>query len=174
MFDWLIGDWRTLGVLVVATLAIYLFASASERFSGLRTLAEMSAFDFVVAVAIGATVGRTATGAISVVQGCATMLTFVIAHRVVGWLRLRWPQSQVVLGQDPIVLIVDGELRDDRLTQAQLTDAEVFSILRQHQIRSVDDVELMVLESSGRFSVFRREDQPIDPRLTKDLDPSDG
>ncbi len=174
MFDWLIGDWRTVALVALSTLAVYLFASAAVRTSERRTLAEMSAFDFVVAVAIGAIVGRTATASsTSVVQGCVAILVLVAAHRLVGWIRLRWPGSQDVVDHDPVVLVVDGEICEPALEQAALTERDVLTVLRQKQIRSVDDVELLVLERSGRFSVYRRSEQPLDPRLTDDLSADD-
>lgn len=171
MFHWLIGDWRTIGLVTMATMAIYFFASAAVRGSERRTLAEMSAFAFVVAVAIGSVVGRTATsGTTSVVQGCMAIVTLVAAHRIVGWVRLRWPHAHAVVDHDPVVLISMGRLLHDHLDRARLTDRDVYTALREQGIRSIDEVELLVLEGAGKFSTYRRSDIPIDSRLTEDLD----
>ncbi len=175
MFHWLIGDWRTVGLIALATLAIYLFASAAVRGSERRTLAEMSAFDVVVAVAIGAIVGRSATaGSTSALQGAAAITTLIAAHRAVGLIRTRWPGSQDVVDHDPVVLVRDGRLLDDRLAEARVTERDVRAVLREQQVRSMDEVQLLVLEEAGKFSVYRRSDLPLDPWITEDLDRDGG
>jgi uncharacterized membrane protein YcaP (DUF421 family) len=50
-----------------------------------RTLAQLSAFDFAVAVAIGAIIGRGATASdTSFATSAVALVTFLVAHRAVA------------------------------------------------------------------------------------------
>jgi uncharacterized membrane protein YcaP (DUF421 family) len=171
MFHWMIGNWRDIGLIALGTLGIYVVVSAAVRFGGQRTLAEMSVFDVAVAVAIGAIVGRSATAdSTSLLEGSVAIVTLVAVHRLVGWLRTRWPGSQQVVDPDPTVLVHDGTILSDRLEAARVTERDLRKVLRQQQVRSVADVELLVLEQAGTFSLYLRSDEPIDAYLTSDLD----
>ncbi len=57
----LIGGVNELGWVAAKALLLYLTAVFGFRLGERRTLAEMSAFDFVAAVAVGAIVGRVPT-----------------------------------------------------------------------------------------------------------------
>ncbi len=166
MFHWLVGGWRTVGFVASSTVLIYLSTILGVRTSERRTLSEMSPFDFVVAVAIGAIVGRTATTpSPSYVQGAAAVLTLVIAHRLLGWVRLRSTGFRRTVERSPLVLVSDGSLVGVALRRAHLTDEDVYSALREHGVRSLGDVRLLILEPSGRFSLIERDNSSLDPRL---------
>src|ERR1700745_3579625 len=74
----------------VAVKVVMLFAVAviGLRLGERRTLAQLSAFDFAVAVAIGAIIGRGATAAEPLFASSAVaLLTFLAAHHLVAVLR---------------------------------------------------------------------------------------
>ncbi len=166
MYLWLLGGWRTVGFVALSTFVIYVSAVAGIRASERRTLAEMSAFDFVVAVALGSVVGRTATSADpSYVHGATAIVTLVAVHRLVGWLRIRSTRFRRVLDRPSVILIDHGRLITKALRRAHLSDTEVYAVLRQHDIAQLDAVEVLVLEGNGRFSVIRSDGPPLDRRL---------
>lgn len=47
------------------------------------------------------------------------------------------------------------------LRKERVTEAEVRSILRSQQINALDDVEAVVMESNGQFSVVPRKNQIV-------------
>jgi uncharacterized membrane protein YcaP (DUF421 family) len=139
------------------------------RVSVRRTLAEMSPFDFVVAVALGAIVGRTATTAHpSYVQGVTGVLTLVCAHRVVTWLRVRSGAVRAVLDRPPVLVVRGGRPLAAAMRRAGLTEHDIRSVVREHGLRDLDDVDELMLEPNGRFSVVPRSgparpDGPVRP-----------
>lgn len=166
----LAGRWMAYGRLrCTQHPCIYVSTVAGIRASERRTLAEMSAFDFVVAVALGSVVGRTATASDpSYIQGATVIVTLVAAHRLVGWRRIRSTRFRRLLDRPSVILIDHGRLMTKALRRAHLTDTEVYAVLRQHGVAELDAVELLVLEGNGRFSVRRRNE----PKMDRRLDPS--
>lgn len=155
MWNWLLGSWRTVGYVVLTTALIYFSTLAGVRFAERRTLAEMSIFDFVVAVSLGAIIGRTATGASSYVQGIAAVLTLLAAHRVVSWARMRSALALRVAGRPALLLVSQGEVLSGALRRAHLTVDDLYCVLREHGVGRLEDVAALVLEPRGAFSVIR-------------------
>jgi hypothetical protein len=57
---WLTGHWNETWMVAAKAVLLYMTALAGLRFGTRRTLAQMSPFDFITAVAMGAIIGRTA------------------------------------------------------------------------------------------------------------------
>ncbi|HEX3424823.1 MAG TPA: YetF domain-containing protein [Acidimicrobiales bacterium] len=170
IFTWLFGQWRTIGMVALSTVLIYLSTVGAVRVSERRTLAEMSTFDFVVAVAIGAIVGRTATTpSPSYVQGVVAVLTLAAAHRCVGWARMRWAGVRQVMEREPLVVVLDGRLCPAALRRGHLTEADLAAAAREHGLSRLDQAHLMVMEANGRFSVIRSDQPPLDGPLSPEL-----
>ena len=80
----LIGGSAELGWVAIKALLLYLTAVFGFRLSNRRALAEMSPFDFVAAVAVGAIVGRVPNSVTtSYLAGAVTLLTLLLAHRCI-------------------------------------------------------------------------------------------
>jgi uncharacterized membrane protein YcaP (DUF421 family) len=171
MFEWILGDWRTIGFVALSTVLIYVSTVAVLRFTERRTMAEMSSFDLVVVVAFGSIVGRTATAPRpSYAQAIAALVTLLVLHHIASWLRLRFAAVRRAMDRRAVVLVEAGQLRSEALAEVHLTEADVWRVMRQHEIRDVASLDLLVMEGTGRFSVFRGDDRPIDPRLLAGLD----
>ncbi len=153
---WLLGSWRTIGFVAASAALICLSVVLSVRFLGpRRTLAQMTIFDFAVAVALGTIIGRTATTARpSYVQGITAALALLVVHNGVSWLRIRIPVSRQWFGRSPITLVVDGRIDTGALRKAHLTPEDLFTALRERGVSSLADVQLALLESRGAFSVI--------------------
>lgn len=156
MEQWLGASWTDMGKVVMSTLAIYATTVVGLRIAGRRTVSQMSAFDFVVTIAIGSLVAATALSPDSRYgHGLAALLTLLAAQQVVAVVRQRIPASRRVLDFSPEPIYSNGEinLRQSPLT-AQVTEAELYSKLRHQGITSLTDVNVVVLEPDGRISIL--------------------
>jgi uncharacterized membrane protein YcaP (DUF421 family) len=146
----------------VAVKAVLLFAVAviGLRLAERRTLAQLNAFDFTVAVATGAIIGRTATAAsTSFATGAVALLTLLVLHRVVAFARRH---SRVVSAIDhPLrVLIVRGSLSQRELSRAGLTTGDVYTLLRRHGVADLSQVGYLLYEPNGRTTLIPAGEQP--------------
>jgi uncharacterized membrane protein YcaP (DUF421 family) len=173
-FAWLLGSWRTVGFVALSTLLIYLSVVVALRVGERRTLAEMSTFDFAVAVAIGSIIGRVATTREpSYVQGLAALVTLLVVHHAVTFARARSPRLKRWVERPPRVLLRDGEVLTDALRREHLTEDDLMRKLREHDVHTLDEVELVVLEAKGGFSILRRRPHGVDERVRHGIDPTD-
>ncbi len=101
----LVGGASQVGWVAVKALLLYLTAVFGFRLGERRTLAEMSAFDFVAAVAVGAIVGRVPNSSTtSYLAGAVTLITVLVTHRIVSKLR-RFPGLATLFDHPPRVLV---------------------------------------------------------------------
>jgi len=168
MWHWLLGSWRTLGYVALSTALIYFSTLAGVRLAERRTLAEMSGFDFIVAVSLGAIVGRTATTpSPSYAQGLTAVVTLLTAHRALSWVRVRSGLAQRLVSRPALLLVSMGQIVPGALRRAHLTVDDLYCVLREHGVRSIDDVTAVVIEPRGAFSVIRKGDGTVESDILR-------
>lgn len=168
---WFAGGLPRVAFVIISTLLIYASTLIGIRFGDRRALAQLNPFDFVVAVAFGSIVARTATSATpTYVEGLTALVTLLAAHRVLSIARRRSVRVRRVIDRPPVVLIRDGEIHEDAVAGADLTTSDLATLLREQGVRSVDEIELAVLEARGVVSVLRHGDTRIEPWLDCDTD----
>ena len=139
----------------VAVKAGLLYATAiiGLRLGKRRILAELSPFDFVAAVAVGAIVGRIPSASdADYLAGAVTLIVALFVHALVSYLR-RYSSVARLVDQSPRALVANGKILEDGLRRSGLCRADVESLLRQHGVHEVGDVEYLILEEGGKVSV---------------------
>lgn len=152
------SGWDQVATTAGATAVVYACALAAVRLAGRRTLAELSAFDVVVTVAIGSVVASTALpNNPSVADGIAALATLLLLQVTVAALRQRFPTAGRYLDFRPYVVASGSQVdvRRSPLT-AQLTEDDVLSRLRLRGIFDLAAVDMVVLEANGEISVVPR------------------
>lgn len=154
--EWLFTPWSTLGWIAVSAVLMLVAVVAVVRVTGLRSLAKMSSFDFVVTVAIGSILGSVVASGSPVAQGAAAVAALLGVQWLIAQFRRRSFGSKVV-DNTPILLVRDGQFLDDALTQERVTRSDVYAKLRQANVHHMDEVIAVVLETSGDISVIHGE-----------------
>ncbi|GLY63944.1 DUF421 domain-containing protein [Amycolatopsis taiwanensis] len=154
--SWLTGDWPALGTVCAKTAMLAVAALAGLRLGPRRAIAELRIFDFVVAVAIGAVIGRTATSVgTSFVIGLVVLATLIAVHVVLAWLRF-YPTASRLMDHPVEVLVTDGEIDHRRMRRCQLTEDDLHGALRQRGFYSLAEIRFVLFESQGGFTVVPR------------------
>lgn len=154
----LFGNSGALGWVAVKATLMFVVAVAGFRIGERRTLAELGVFDFVVAVAAGAIVGRTATSSTtSFATGAVALATLLVAHRLVATGRRHSWLGRLV-DQPPRLLVAHGTVQDRELARAGLTVEDVATLLRQRGVVDLDDVAYLLYEARGAVTLIRTGD----------------
>ena len=146
---------------VVLSVTAYTALVAILRISGARTLAKMNAFDLIVTVALGSTLATTILSSdIALVEAVVAFAMLVGLQFVVTWLSVRWQTLVKLVKSEPVLLVYQGEQRADQMRRARVEEAAIFQALRTQGVARLDDVEAVVLETDGSFSVISTSDRP--------------
>lgn len=149
------SGWEPLVRIVLVGIGMYAALVLFLRVSRSRTLSSMNAFDFIVTVAIGSAFGRALTAkTVALSEALVAFGLLVTLQYVVTWVQVRWPFFGRVITNPPALLYFRGEFVDEEMRRQRIAKSELQSAVRKKQFGSLEEVEAVVLESSGEFSVI--------------------
>lgn len=127
------------------------------RISGNRTLSRMHAFDLVVTVALGSTLATVILSKdVALAEGLTAFLLLIGLQFLMTWLSIRSPKAGRLIRAEPALLLYQGRFLRGQMRRSRIVEDEVRAVVRAQGIASLDDVEAVVLESDGSFSVVHR------------------
>jgi uncharacterized membrane protein YcaP (DUF421 family) len=144
-----------LRILVVGSVA-YLSLLVILRVAGKRTIAKMNVFDFVMTVAIGSTLANVLTTAqMSLADALAAFVVLIGLQFVFAWAAVRSHRVERLLNGRPALLFYRGRFRLDTMRDERVTEEEVRAAVRSAGAPRIEDVDAVILETDGVFSVLR-------------------
>lgn len=129
------------------------------RVSGKRTLSKWNSFDFIVTVALGSVLAsalistKDAFGKSILAFGLLVLFQFIIS-----WISVRSSIVQKLIKSEPSLLLYRGEMQHDVMKQQRITEGEILAALRTSGVSAIEDVDAVVLETDGSFSVIQNID----------------
>jgi uncharacterized membrane protein YcaP (DUF421 family) len=157
-------------VLVVGTLA-YLSLVVLLRFSGKRTLSKMNAFDLVVTVALGSALANVILSPeTALVEGVTALGLLIGLQFAITWLSVRSDRVSSLVKSDPSLLYYRGRFVDEAMRRERVNRHEVVQAMRQQGFASEEDVEAVVLETDGHFSVLGNPGEGAESTLARMTD----
>ena len=144
---------------VVRALCTYFFLLVVLRIGGRRTLGEMSAFELVILLIISETTQQAMVDSDpSMTNAAIAIVTLVSATLGMSLLKQRWPGVQTVAEGRPVMLIENGELKDEALKEARIGVDEILVAARSSQgLERLSQIKHAVLEAGGGISIIARE-----------------
>ena len=128
------------------------------RVSGKREITQLSAFELILLVTLGDLISQTVLQEdFSLTGGFLAVGTFTLLSILLSWIGWRFPQTRPVLDGQPTVLLTDGKVDERVLRFERLPLDDVLVAAREHSVRDLADVDLIVLEPDGTFSFFKKD-----------------
>lgn len=148
-------SWDGVLRVLLAGAAAYVSLVVLVRLSGKRTLSQLNAFDFVVSVAQGSVLATILTSSdLSFVEGVTALVLLAGLQFLVAAVSSRWPRTRHVVTADPVLLLVDGRIRQDALLRNRLTESELRQAVRMQGTGDLSRVKAVVLETNGKLSII--------------------
>ena len=149
-FDGWTGLFR---VVIVGTCA-YVALLLILRVSGKRTLAKLSAFDFVVTIALGSTLSTVLLSEdVALAEGVTAMGLLVVLQFVVAWVIARSSRWGTIIKSEPTLVYRNGFLSGAMRT-CRVSERELRQVARGEGHADLSAVQAMVLEPDGTISVL--------------------
>lgn len=147
-----IGRLALVGTLAYGCLILFL------RVSGNRTLSKMNSFDLVVTVALGSILGSTVLQSnVPFVNGIVAMGLLIGLQFLITFLSVRYSKLASLIKSEPKLLVRSGQLLPGAMRKSRVTEDEIYSSLRKQGLVSLEQVELVVLESNGELQAVAKE-----------------
>jgi uncharacterized membrane protein YcaP (DUF421 family) len=136
----------------------YCFLVLITRIVGRRPGAQLTPFEFVLVFYLG---GLTLTGMvgedISLTNAVCQIITIALCHYAITWARTKSQTFGKILDGSPMTLLADGQWRTQALRGMRVQDDDVMAAARVQGLRSLDQIEVAVLERNGEISILKAE-----------------
>lgn len=153
----LFDGWASVGRTAFLGLCTYLVVIAALRLVGKQALAKMSAFDLVITIALGSIVATIplSTDA-TMTDGVALIATYLGLQGLTRLMVKRSRGARSIIKAQPQLVLWEGRLLADRLSQLQVPEEEVRAAVRRAGKSSLGEVQAVILENDGEWSVVPR------------------
>ncbi|MDR1132356.1 MAG: DUF421 domain-containing protein [Oscillospiraceae bacterium] len=142
-------------IIAGSSACVYIFIVAALRLFGKKEIAQLSVIDLVFVLLISNAVQNAMVGPdTSLLGGLCAAGTLFVLNFVLKYLTYRFPKLSGLVQGQAVMLIYHGEIDKENLRKAKISMDELEEALREHGVRSVDDVDLAVLELDGNISVL--------------------
>lgn len=163
-FDTWESLFRTAFIAVFSYLGLLLML----RISGNRMLSQLNAFDLIVTVALGSTLATTIlTKNVPLADGLLGFAMLIGLQWIISKLSMRFRGLEKVIKSEPNLLYFNGNYLDNTLKECRVTKDEMLQVIRASGI-TLDDVQAVVLETNGKFSVIKKTDNTT-PTILKNV-----
>jgi uncharacterized membrane protein YcaP (DUF421 family) len=141
---------------VVRAVAIYGILLILFRFTGKRSLGQITTFDFILLLIISEAVQNGMVGEnYSLTNAFVLVLTLIVIDVGLSLLKRRAPAVEKWLEGVPVVIVEHGRPLVDRMQKARVDESDVLSFARRlHGLERMEQIKYAVLERSGEISII--------------------
>ena len=149
------AGWEQVGRVVFVGTIAYASLVLLIRTSTKRTLAQLSAFDFVITVALGSAYGRILTATeVGLFEALIAFALLASLQYVLATAESRSPRFAQLVKAPPSLLFYRGEYVHGAMRRERIAPAEIDAAVRSSGTGSLDEIEAVILESGGSFSII--------------------
>jgi uncharacterized membrane protein YcaP (DUF421 family) len=150
------NSWSSLAHTLVAGSLGYALIILLLRISGKRTLSKWNSFDFVVTIAFGSILAAMLLSqSTSLAQAVLGFGLLVLYQFILTWVAARSQAIQKLIKAEPTLLFHEGRFVHNVLKQERVTEGEVLAAIRSQGIGDLHQVDAVILETDGSFSVIQ-------------------
>ena len=144
-------------IVLFRTLLFYVIIMVVYRFMGKREVGELSIMDLIVSILIAE------LAAISIDKYKSNLLmtiipicVLVVVQIVIAKISLKSPNVREKIEGVPSVIVNRGKINFKEMLKQRYNLDDLLTQLREKGIRSIDEVDYAILETSGKLSVFEK------------------
>jgi uncharacterized membrane protein YcaP (DUF421 family) len=144
--------------IALRSIAMYVGLLVALRLFGKREVGQFTLFDLVLVLLVANALQPAMTGPdTSLGGGFVILLTLFGGNVVIAWLRNRSPFVERLTEARPTIIARNGHWIAGALRREGISQDELGMVLREHDLESVKEVALAVLEPDGTISVLRQD-----------------
>ncbi len=144
-------------IVLFRTLFFYILITLIYRFMGKREIGQLGIIDLIVSILIAE------FAAVSIEQREESLLMFVfpvllllVIQVVMSFISLKSKSVRDLFDGNPSIIINNGMINYKEMVKQRYNMEDLMTQLREKGIRSLEEVDFAILESSGNLSVFKK------------------
>jgi uncharacterized membrane protein YcaP (DUF421 family) len=148
-------SWQSILNTIVAAVVGYFAVLALLRVSRKRTLSRKTAFDMIVPFVLGPILASTILiPEVALPRGIIAFGLIILLHTGVAHLTSRSERVRRLVEREPTLLFRKGEFLDAAMQHEDVSRRQITNAIRSSGIGDMRQVEAVVLEADGSYSVL--------------------
>lgn len=150
--------WYSIGRTAVLAVLAYIALVVMIRIAGKRSLAKMNVYDFVTIIVIGSALATSILSAdVVLLDGITALVVLLGLQYFIAFGTVRSHGFERFVNGDPVLLVHRGRLLKKKLKSERISDEEIHAAIRNAGLGEIEQVETLVLETDGTFTVIERD-----------------
>jgi uncharacterized membrane protein YcaP (DUF421 family) len=165
--DWLIfllgsEKWTFLPEVALRSLLMFLVILFSLRILGKRSVTQLSVFEMGVIIGLGSAAGDPMFYKdVGMLSGVMAFVVVISLYRFMTFLINRSDRVERVLEGKPVYAVEHGKINFTNFKKEVIGYDEFFSLLRQHSVSHIGQVQLAIIETNGTASLYYFSDEEV-------------
>ncbi len=155
---------------ILRTLFLYITILLAIRLMGKRQIGDMQTSELVITLLISdiASIPMENPGK-PLMGGFIPICLLVVCEILLSILMIKNKKIRRVVCGKPIVVIENGKICQTELKMLRMSIEDLFEQLRQNEVFSLDDVIYGIVETNGKLSILKKENNPQIPQGDMDV-----
>lgn len=146
----------TFRTLIISILA-YVVLVFMLRISGKRTLSKMNAFDMIITIAMGSTLATVMLNkSVALMDGALALFLLIFLQFIITWTSVRSSTMRKLVRSSATLLVYKGEMDRRMMKKERITVEEVYEAARESGCTSMDELQAVILETTGQLTVIKK------------------
>lgn len=145
-------------IVLLRTVIFYIVITSIYRFMGKREIGQLGIVDLIVSILIAELAAMSIENREeSLFLSLLPILLLVIIQVAMSYISLKNSKIRNLFDGNPSVIINAGRINFREMVKQRYNIDDLLTQLREKHIRSIEEVDYAILETSGKLSVFKKD-----------------
>ena len=145
-------------IVLYRSVFFYFIVTILYRIMGKREIGELSIMDFIVSLFIAELVAISIENYnTSIFMSLIPVLTLSLIQIGLSYLSIKNKKIRDILDGNPSVIIENGKINFKEMKRQRYNIEDLLMQLRDNSIKSISEIDYAVLETNGKLSIFKKD-----------------
>jgi len=145
-------------IILYRSVFFYFLITILYRIMGKREIGELSIMDFIVSLFIAELVAISIENyKQSILMSLIPVLSLAIIQIVLSYISIKNKKIRDILDGNPSVIIENGKVNFKEMKKQRYNIEDLLMQLRDNSIKSISEIDYAVLETNGKLSIFKKD-----------------
>lgn len=144
--------------LIWKSVTLYLYILFIHRLMGKKEISKLTAYDFLATILMAECAVYSITEEkVSIFASIVPITVLALLQMLISFLSMKNDKFRKIVDGTPSIIIKNGKLIFSTMSKLRYTLDDLLTGLREHGVKSVEEVNYAVLENNGKLSIFPKE-----------------
>lgn len=144
--------------LVWKSVVLYLYILFIHRLMGKKEISKLTTYDFLVTILMAeCAVFSITEKTVSIFSSMIPITVLALLQMLISHISMKNDKFRKIVDGTPSIIIKNGKLIFSTMSKLRYTLDDLLTGLREHGVKSVEEVNYAVLENNGKLSIFPKE-----------------